>query len=321
MGPPRICVVIPCYRVRDQVLSVIAAIPNSVDRIYAVDDACPDSSGSYIEEHCLDRRVVVIKNQFNEGVGGAVIKGYRQAIADDMDIAVKIDGDGQMDPVFLPRLVKPIASGHADYSKGNRFFSIDMVRTMPPVRLFGNAVLSFVNKMVSGYWSVMDPTNGFTALHTALLRQIPLDRLDKGYFFESDLLFHLGVLRAVVIDVPMRARYGDEVSNLRIRSVLLRFPGKYAIRFLKRFFYNYLMRDFNAGSLQTILGLLSVLLGTAFGITHWVRGAYVGATASAGTVMLAALPIIIGVQLMLSALQYDMENQPRRPVHRLLDDF
>lgn len=316
----RIAVVIPCYRVGGRVLDVIARIPESVARIYVVDDACPEGSGRAVENAAADPRVRVLVNERNLGVGGAVLRGYRQAVEDGMDIAVKIDGDGQMDPSLLPNFVRPIAEGRADYTKGNRFFSPDMARDMPALRLFGNAVLSFVNKAVSGYWSVMDPTNGYTAIHTRVLREMRLDRIEQRYFFESDMLFQLGLLRAVVRDIPMHARYQDECSSLSVRKTVLEFPGKYASRFLRRFFYNYVLRDFNGGSLQSLCGLALVAGGASFGLYSWVVGALHDTAATTGTVMLAALPVIVGFQFLIAALQWDMQNQPDQPLHPLLQD-
>ena len=309
-----IAVVIPCFRVASHVLDVIARIPEDVFRIYAVDDGCPEGSGDLIERTCIDRRVRVLRHTENRGVGGALVTGYRQALDDGMDIVVKIDGDGQMDPRLLPKFVQPILDGRADYTKGNRFFSLDMVRTMPRLRLVGNAVLSFFNKATSGYWSIMDPTNGYTAISAKLLEHLPLARLEPRYFFESDMLFHLGILRAVVQDIPMHARYGDEASNLSIVKAGMLFPGKYAIRFAKRFFYNYLLRDFNAGSLHTILGLAMTFGGVIFGGYHWIKSILEQVPATSGTVVLAALPVILGVQFLVAAEQFDIQNQPTRPL-------
>ena len=309
-----IAVVIPCFRVAAHVLEVIAGIPQNVCRIYAVDDGCPEGSGDLIERTCVDGRVRVLRHAENRGVGGALVTGYRQALDDAMDIVVKIDGDGQMDPLLLPKFVQPILDGRADYTKGNRFFSLDMVRTMPRPRLVGNAVLSFVNKAASGYWSIMDPTNGYTAISAKLLEHLPLARLEPRYFFESDMLFHLGVLRAVVQDIPMHSRYGDAASNLSIVKAGMLFPGKYAIRFVKRFFYNYLLRDFNAGSLHTLLGLAMTFGGVIFGSYHWVKSILDQVPATSGTVVLAALPVILGVQFLVAAEQYDIQNQPTRPL-------
>ena len=189
-----VAVAIPCYKVTQHVLEVIRTIPASVSRIYAVDDACPSGSGAFIQQHCTDPRVQVLFNPENQGVGGAVVTAYRQAVADGMDIVVKIDGDGQMNPRLLPLFVRPIQDRRADYTKGNRFFRPESVRGMPAMRLFGNAVLSFMTKLSCGYWSIMDPTNGYTAIHTSLLRELPLDKLERRYFFETDMLFRLNTL-------------------------------------------------------------------------------------------------------------------------------
>lgn len=315
MPAPRIAVVVPAYRVTAHVLGVLAAIPAEVAQIFVIDDACPDGSGALVERECRDPRVTVLRHAHNQGVGGAVLTGYRAALADGCAIAVKVDGDGQMDPAELPRLVAPIAEGRADYTKGNRFFWPDGLASMPRVRLVGNAVLSFFSKAASGYWSVMDPTNGYTALALPLLPLLETDKLARRYFFESDLLFRLGLLRAVVTDVPMHARYGSERSNLSVAHSALTFPFQFAARFAKRFAYNYLLRDFNSGSAQALLGLLLFVWGVAFGGWSWVDSWRSGAVASSGTVMLAGLPLIVGVQLLLGALQFDIENQPRTPVH------
>jgi dolichol-phosphate mannosyltransferase len=317
-GIMRLAVVIPSYKVSRQILGVLASISTDVSRIYVVDDCCPESSGDVVERGNQDARVLVLRHSENQGVGGAVLTGYRQAIADGMDVAIKLDGDGQMDPGLIPRFVKPIVDGRADYTKGNRFYSLDLLRAMPSVRLFGNAALSLINKIASGYWSIMDPTNGYTAISIKILQLLPMDIIEKRYFFESDMLYHLGLVRACVVDVPMRSVYADETSSLSIRNVTLRFPGKYAIRAGKRFVYSYLVRDFNAGSVETILGGTLLAFGVVFGSIRWTTGVMNAATASSGTVMLAALPVILGMQLLLSALYYDIQNQPKDALHPLL---
>jgi glycosyltransferase involved in cell wall biosynthesis len=235
---------------------VLDGIGPEVDRIYAVDDFCPEQSGALIEEQCRDSRVHVLRHAENQGVGGAVVTGYRAALADGAEIVVKVDGDGQMDTSLIARLVRPLANGGADYAKGNRFYDLEDVRTMPRIRLFGNAVLSLVNKIASGYWDIMDPTNGFTAIHRTALAALPLTKLDRGYFFESDMLFRLYTIRAVVRDVPMPARYGDETSGLDIGRAAVIFPVTSACATVKRAFYAYFLRDFNAGTLQLCLGIV-----------------------------------------------------------------
>ena len=312
---PKIAVVIPCYRVGRAVLDVIAAIGPETHNIYCIDDCCPDETGNLIAREATDPRVRVIRHARNLGVGGAMRTGYRAAMADGMDIIVKIDGDGQMSPALLPRMVAPILGGEADYVKGNRFFSIDEVRNMPAIRIFGNAALSFATKLSSGYWSLFDPTNGYTAVHATVLAQIPLDRVADRYFFESDMLFRLNVVRAKVVDVPMAAVYGSEKSNLVISRVIVPFAGGHLRNFATRIFYNYFLRDFHIASLELVLGTIAILFGTIFGTYLWIENGGRGVYTPAGPVMFAALPILSGIQLLLAFLNFDIRAEPVRPIH------
>lgn len=316
----KVAVVVPCYRVADHVLDVLAAIPACVDRIVCVDDACPEGTGRLIEERCEDERICVLRHDANQGVGGAMITGYRAALAEDMDIVVKLDGDGQLDPALIPRFVSFLKAGEADYCKGNRFYQVATLAGMPTSRLVGNAILSFLTKLSSGYWQIFDPTNGYTAIHAAALRLLPLDSLDKGYFFESDMLFRLNTIRAVVRDIPMTAIYGDENSSLKIRRIVAPFIGKHIRNFFKRITYNYYVRDFSLASLEWPFGTSLLLFGVVFGLFQWVGAAARDEFASAGTVMLAALPVIIGLQMLFSAFNFDIQNTPRVPLQRLFRD-
>ncbi|HZH44651.1 MAG TPA: glycosyltransferase family 2 protein [Lysobacter sp.] len=311
---PRIAAVVPAYRVTRHVLDVLAAMPAMVWRIYVVDDACPDGSGDLVERECRDPRVVVIRNPRNLGVGGAVLSGYRRAVGDGANVIVKIDGDGQMDPGLLPRFVAPIVAGYADYTKGNRFYDLRHIGRMPGVRLFGNAVLSFMAKVSTGYWDIFDPTNGYTAIDARVAALLPHDRISQRYFFETDLLFRLGTYRAVVLDVPMDARYADEVSNLRIGSVLGEFLGKHLQNFCKRIFYNYFLRDLSIASLELVAGLGMLAFGAAYGTWHWWQALAFGTATPIGTVMLAVLPVLVGLQLTLAFLAYDIAAVPKLPV-------
>ncbi|KPW56871.1 MULTISPECIES: glycosyltransferase family 2 protein [Pseudomonas syringae group genomosp. 2] len=308
-------VVIPCYKVKSHILSVISGIGKEVDKIYVVDDCCPDGSGSIVEQMCNDPRVKVIMCPVNQGVGGAVMTGYEAAILDDVDVIVKVDGDGQMDPMLIPDFVLPILNGNADYTKGNRFFDLEEIRQMPKIRLFGNAALSFLTKLSSGYWDLFDPTNGYTAIHSEIAKHLPVKKISKRYFFETDILFRLNTLRAVVIDIPMDAKYEDEVSNLKISKIVGEFLVKHMRNMGKRIFYNYYLRDMSLASIELPLGILMVLLGTIFGISHWVQSLDSGIPTSAGTVMLSALPIILGTQFILAFIGSDIQSIPRRALH------
>jgi dolichol-phosphate mannosyltransferase len=317
--PPRVAVVIPCYRVGRHIGAVLREIGPEVSLIYAVDDACPEGSGDVARLAAAgDPRFRLIRHAQNAGVGGAVVSGYRQALADGAEVIVKVDGDGQMDPRRIPELIGPILSGEADYVKANRFYDVESVRAMPWARLIGNAGLSFLSKLSSGYWDVFDPTNGYTAIHAAAAQSLPLEKLARRYFFESDILFRLNTIRAVVLDVPLAARYADEKSNLSVSKALLQFPFYHLRNFFKRILYNYLLRDFNMASLNLAVGLLCTLFGTLFGIRAWAEAAQHGALASSGTVMVAALPVILGVQFLLSFVNFDMSNLPQFPLQRRL---
>ncbi|HET7174843.1 MAG TPA: glycosyltransferase family 2 protein [Gammaproteobacteria bacterium] len=316
--PLKISVVIPCYRVKAQVLDVLGRIGSEVTRVVCVDDACPEQSGAFVEQHCKDRRVKVVYLPQNLGVGGAVMAGYRAALEEDPAIVIKLDGDGQMDPRLIPVLTQPVISGLADYAKGNRFYSLENLKSMPAVRLFGNAVLSFMAKFSTGYWNIADPVNGYTAISGKVLRLLPLDKISRGWFFETDMLFRLNTLGAVIIDVPMDARYASENSNLRISRIFIEFMWKHARNYVKRVFYNYFLRGFSFASVELVLGFILMSYGVGFSLVKWSEAEARNQYASAGTVMIGALSIIIGFQLLLSFLNEDMRNQPRVPLQSRL---
>ncbi|WP_458046656.1 glycosyltransferase family 2 protein [Phytobacter sp. AG2a] len=320
MNDFKIAVVIPCYKVKDHILKVIADIGDEVSMIYAVDDKCPDNSGEFILNNCSDKRVRVLFNEENQGVGGAVLHGYKVGLAEGADVFVKVDGDGQMDPALIKLFVRPILRGEADYTKGNRFHDIEGLKPMPKVRLFGNAVLSFMTKFSSGYYKTFDPTNGYTAISAIALKKLPLDKISKRYFFESDLLFRLNVVSAKVQDIPMDAVYGDEVSNLNIKKIMMPFLKGNIKNLGKRIFYNYFLRGFSIASIELLLGTLLFIFGVIYGASAWYHSIATNLPATSGTVMLAALPIILGVQFLLSFIQADIENQPTVAITRLLRD-
>jgi dolichol-phosphate mannosyltransferase len=318
MTQASIAVVIPAYKVAGQILNVLREIGNEVDHIILVDDACPEESGELASKEFKDKRLVVIHHAKNLGVGGAVVSGYREALNLGARIVVKLDGDGQMDPKSISDLVEPILEGRADYAKGNRFDSLTGLRTMPGVRILGNGGLSLMTKLSTGYWNITDPTNGFTAIHKEVLEALPLEMLSKRFFFESDVLFRLSLTKAVVWDVPMVAKYGKEKSNLKIGRTLLEFPIKHLLNFHKRLFYNYYLRDMSIASLELPLGLALGWFGLLFGVSRWSESLASGEAATAGTVMLSAVPLILGVQLVLGFLSQDMASVPKRVRHRVI---
>ena len=306
-----ISVVIPSYKVTEYILDVIKDIPEFVNHIIVVDDKCPQNSGQ-IAKNSSDSRVIVCYNEKNLGVGGAVITGYKKALELNSDIVIKIDGDGQMDVNYMQKLIQPILDGKADYTKGNRFTDFKALRAMPKVRLFGNSGLSFLVKAASGYWNLMDPTNGYTAINKHALEELDLDNIAKRYFFESDMLINLNIENAVVVDVEIPAKYGDEESSLSITKTLVGFPPKLFKGLCKRIFLKYFIYDFNMLSLYLVVGLPMLFFGIVFGSIKWIEAIVSNIETSTGTIMLAVLPIILGTQFILQAIQIDMNNIPRK---------
>lgn len=315
---PLIAVVIPSYKVVRHVMGVIEAIGSEVSRIYCVDDACPEGSGDFIEAHCRDPRVKVLRHEINQGVGGAVMTGYRAAVADGAAVIVKIDGDGQMDPALLSTFAAPILRGEADYTKGNRFWDLRAIGRMPLIRRLGNLGLSFMAKASTGYWDIFDPTNGYTAIHARIADKLPFESISRRYFFETDMLFRLNVLRARVVDIPMDARYGDEVSNLKISKVLFEFPAKHLRNTFKRVAYNYFLRDLSIASIELVAGGLLLTFALGFGAYHWAQSLASDVATPVGTIMIATVSAISGLQFLLAFIGFDIANVPRSALHPLV---
>jgi dolichol-phosphate mannosyltransferase len=315
-------VVVPAYNEAAHISDVIASIPRWVSRIYVVDDASTDGT-SDAARAAGDPRVTVISHDENRGVGGAMITGYKAGVADGQDILVKLDADGQMDCEEMEHLVEPLAAGKADYAKGNRFYAVNRNRAMPGLRRFGSAGLSFLTKLSSGYWHVFDSQCGFTAVRTGFLGLIDLDRVATDYFFENDMLIWLNTVNARVVDVPTSTRYGDEVSQVRIHRVAFSFPPRLIGGWWLRVWRKYLVMDFGAIGALGSSGTLLILFGLVFGAYHWWLSDVTRRPASTGTVMIAVLPVIVGVQLLLQAFAIEVHDSPgaaatRELVHDLI---
>ena len=304
----KIGVVIPSFKVRKFLKEVVLELPEFIDYIIVVDDACPEQSFETVQD--IDK-VIVINHVKNMGVGGAVTSGYKRSLQLGIDIVIKIDGDGQMNNAFISVLIEPILGDKVDYTKGNRFRDFKALRKMPKVRLFGNSALSFLIKVASGYWSIMDPTNGFTAINKETLEELELNTLSKRYFFESDMLINLNIEDKVVKDISIPAKYGDEESSLDIKKVLYQFPLKIINGFGKRIFYKYFVYNFNMASVYMLFGIPLFLFGLFFGIIKWSESLQSNLDASTGTVILAALPIILGVEFLLQAINIDIISEPK----------
>jgi len=311
-GKNQIWVVIPAFNLTREVIELINSIPKMVSKILVIDDACPNNSGKVVEKFCKDSRVSVYYNQENLGVGGAVKKGYKIAREKGAKIVIKLDGDGQMNPAEIPKLIEPILNNEADYTKGNRFYTLNSLKAMPKKRLFGNAILNFMSKISTGYWNISDPNNGFTAISNDALMTLELDQISDSFFFESEMLFRLYCNRAVVRDIPIKAIYGSERSNLSIIRVTPEFFLKHSRNCVKRFFYSYVLRDTSVASIELPLGLSLLTFGIVKSITTWLDSSSSGIASNPGTVMLSGLAILSGLQFCLAFISYDVSNVPKR---------
>jgi dolichol-phosphate mannosyltransferase len=311
-----VAAVVPAYNVSAELGEVLRQMPPMVKTVIVVDDASRDATAAVAERYAqLDPRILLVRHATNQGVGGAMITGYQMAVESGADIVVKIDGDGQMPLWLLPQLVQPLVDGTADYTKGNRFRDFAAIRAMPFIRRLGNVILSFFSKAATGYWQCFDPTNGFVAIRADVLSQVPLKKIDPSYFFETSMLSHLYVLGAVVKEVPMPARYAGETSSLSITRVIRQFPGRLLWSLVRRLTLKNFVYDFNLESFHLACGVPLLLAGMLYGGYHWWWYGTRNLAAPTGTVVLSALFITIGMQLLISAVNLDLQAIPREPIN------
>lgn len=308
-----IAVVIPCYNVAAHIEKVIRSLPEQITWIIAVNDASSDDTDNILRRlEQENKKIIYIRHEKNEGVGGAMITGYKKSIELNSDITVKIDGDDQMDSSYIAKLLKPLEEDKADFTKGNRFRDLKALQAMPPLRRLGNLGLSFLIKAASGYWNIFDPTNGFTAVKNEMLKEINFHKIHRRYFFESSMLIELYHANAVVQDIPMKARYGDEVSGLSVTRTFFEFPPKLFIAFVKRIMLKYFLFEFNIASIYILFGVPLFFVGFIYGLVNYIEYAHSNKAAPTGTVVIPTLLIILGFQLLLSAATYDTVNYPKK---------
>jgi dolichol-phosphate mannosyltransferase len=316
---PKIAVVIPCYRVREKIVAVVDSVLATADFVIAVDDCCPEKSGEHLRKTQVDPKLTVVFHEKNQGVGGAMITGFKTALDLGADIVVKMDGDGQMEARHLPRLIGPLLARKADFTKGNRFYDLRALRDMPLVRRFGNFGLTLLSKAASGFWHLSDPTNGYFALRANALRLLNFHLLAPRYFFEISLLIQLNVIRAIAFDVPIPAKYADENSSLSPWRALCTFPIKLAGGLMHRIWWRYFIYDINIVTVFLITGAFLFFGGGTFGAWRWSHNWIYGREQSAGTVAVAMLPMILGFQMLLQAVVLDMMDKPDAPISDVLD--
>jgi dolichol-phosphate mannosyltransferase len=316
-GGLRIAVVVPCYKVLQHIEGVLDSVPDYVSDVVLVDDASPDQTGELLDrlQKRQPGRVHVLHLPVNRGVGGAVLAGFQKALELNADVIVKLDGDGQMDPRYMPGLIEPLILGKADYTKGNRMSSALSLAEMPIIRRLGNATLSFFIKISSGYWNVIDPANGYIAIRREVLELLPFELVHPRYFFESSMLIALRVLRAVVLDVPMDARYRGEKSNMNPVRILIEFPWQLLVGFIRRIWLTKILYSLTIEAILGFSGFVLVAGGLIWGLVRGLEyAAQRGLSVQPMTVLAAALPILIGFQMLMNAAVLDIQSVPTTPL-------
>jgi len=305
----KIAVVIPYFNASKHIVNVLNKLPDLVTKVYVVDDC----SAQQLPEAALTafKAVEYIKNPKNLGVGGATKAGFLKAIEDQMDIVIKVDADDQMDTTYIKKLIEPLINNEASYAKGNRFRDFKALKKMPFFRKMGNLGLSFLTKAATGYWNNFDPTNGFFSIKTETLKRLDFSEISNRYYFETSLISQLYFQDAVIKDVPMPAIYGEEKSSMQVWKMPFVFLPKLLKTYINRLFKSYFVYDFNISSVYILLGTPLFLFGLIYGIYNWWFYSSQDLFAPTGTIMFVTLTIIVGFQLLLQAVHYDIMKAPK----------
>jgi glycosyltransferase involved in cell wall biosynthesis len=310
----RVAIVVPAFNEQAHVASVVRTAPRYADYVIVVDDASADATSREAKRaagRALNKRVFVLRHEKNQGVGAAIIAGHKKALALGADFVIVMAGDAQMPPEHASALLDALLEGY-DYAKGNRFLGKGSLRGMPALRVFGNAILTFLTKAASGYWQIFDPQNGFTAIKAETLKQLDLDSLARGYVFENDLLVKLNIIGARVRDVAIPASYANnQKSGIKLWKFVPHAAWHLKKSFLRRIYEKYVLRDFHPIALFMFGGFILSFVGFLTGA--WILWEKFTAhlSPSVGSVLLCLLPLVVGIQLLLTALILDVYETPR----------
>jgi glycosyltransferase involved in cell wall biosynthesis len=303
----KIAVSIPAYNEEKLIAKTLLGLPDFLDIVVVVDDCSRDGTSEVVRS-LNDARVILERNDPNRGVGYSVIRGFKRAMEEGADVLCIMPGDAQCDPVHLPRLIDAILDGECDYAKANRF--IEGIEVMPPFRRFGNTLLTILTKFSTGYYSVFDTQNSFSAVRAETVRRLDLDNISPRYEFENSYLLHMSFIGARVKDVSIPPIYGEEKSTIKLLPFMMRTSLVLLLGFFQRIYRKYVLHNFHPIALFLYSGLLLMAWGVAFGV--WAAAQSIGENvASSGTVMLSVLPFLMGFQLVLAALVLDITNEPR----------
>ena len=305
----KVAVVIPAHNEEVLISETIAGIPEYVARIYVVNDCSTDRTQEVVESYAkYDESIVPIQHEVNKGPGAAIVSGYKKSLDDRMDIVVTLDGDNQMDPVLMPLFLDPIVEGKCDFTKGNRLLSPDHSKDMSRWRYFGNSVLSLLTKISSGYWSIVDPQNGYTAISRRALQEIDIDKLYPGYGYLNDRLVRLNVFGFRIINIPHPARYGKEKSGIKYSTYIYRVSGLLLKNFLWRLKMKYIQLHFHPLVLLYIFGILFCILAGIGGIFSLFHTIFRGFPILMSSVMLFIL-LCLGLLMIFFAMFFDSRQE------------
>lgn len=306
----KICVIVRAYNEERLIAKVIDKMPAFVDTILIVDDCSADRT-SEIARASSDPRVVVLQQAVNTGAGGATVAGHTLAAEMGHDIHVVIDGDDQMDTTLMPALLDPLIDEGYGFAKANRFFSSSSFESMPRHRVFGNMVLTFLTKVSSGYWNTIDPQNGYTAMTSQTVKRIPWDRVAKRYEFENDQLIWLNIANTRIVDVPLDAIYGDEVSGIKLHRVVPRILGTLFRGFWRRMWLKNMLWSFSPVALFFLSGSVLFVFGVVVGIWDIIVAQHAPGTVTVGSWLFSVAPALLGAQLLIQSVALDIQATPK----------
>lgn len=306
----KVIAVMPCYKSSKKAPSVAQDVINYVDKLVCVDDCCPENTGKSIENFLKSDQLDFIYHDRNQGIGGAMKSGIQHALKFNPEIIIKIDSDGQMNPNLIPKLLEPILNGSSEFTKGNRFTNPKFITKMPLIRIIGNIGLGFITKLSTGYWELFDPTNGFLALRSNVLRDISLEKIDNGYFFETDLLFRCALCNVLISEIPMEASYEDEKSSLSPFKEFFKFLLKHTNIFFKRLTYQYFLLDFSPGSISLLLSIIFGCVAFFVGLNSFLFYGKLNIETPIGTQILFLATSLICNQLFIGFIYYDSSQKP-----------
>ena len=304
--------IVPCYKSSFIAPKVVSDIIKYVDFVICIDDNCPEKTGLLIEDTFKSDKLKVLFHERNMGVGGATKTGINYAQKIKAEIIIKIDSDGQMNPKNIPQLIEPILNNTSDFTKGNRFRNIDVLISMPKIRLIGNIFLSFITKLSTGYWELFDPTNGFIAINSKILSRVQYTKTDDRYFFETDLLFRCGLYDVLVSEIEIPTVYKNENSGLNPLIEIFRYSFSHIVIFIKRILYQYFLIDFNPGSLSIFFGSLGITYTFFSGLRSIIYYKNLNLESPLGIKILFLTTAIISMQLIISFIYYDSTQRPLR---------